>query len=607
MHESSQNADVQKIVTSRALGTGIASIALIILGGVIWSGALADYLSPRGAWQLRSLGFMLVCLGVTGTTWLCGAITAGRFLSESYYPRIYAAAEKLTQPRVGIPIVVGFLFFMYWETLSFTFFGDDFQILSWVARGPLRMLFPIEGIYHYFPVTMVLIGIPQWLGFGEASTYHFANVMFHCANTILVFAIARELLDNRFEATFSAILFGLFFLAYNPVAWSLVGNHYVTSTFFALLAFLWFIRYRHSQSNRYLWGFALTYSMSIYTHEICVPLVAACFLYDLSRKGRQLLALPLITLRRIGGAYMVPVVALAVLWAIKYFFTPRIVISQNDPTKLLQNFITAACYFLPSNNMNAYWIFSRWGQNSLLLAGASLTIAAITAAVCLKANRTQRLMLGWYILFVLLPVLVAQVGPRYFYVAAVGWAVFWATVVTRTGRFLVRFHFGTRDTHLREPGPLLAGFGAVLLCICIAVQGQRHAVHLIDVWRQGSDITRNVIESTIELVGRHPQTETLIIVDQPTWHRADTFHGAPLLIDSMRFPLDVLTDLEIPNVSSVRLTVDNFFDAAHPKTSPEQLAAAAREPGTLVIVYDATVQRMVPYEYGPESTSESNR
>jgi hypothetical protein len=607
MSGSNSSSENKSIVKIRALGTSIASIALVISGGFLWSGALADHFSPRGTWQLKSLGFMLICLGVTGITWLCGIVAASRFLSESDYPRIYTAAERFAKRRYGIPILFGFMFFMYRETLELTFFGDDFQILSWIAQGPFRMLLPIEGIYHYFPVTLFLIGIPRWLGFGEASTYHFANIMFHSANAVLVFAIALELLKNQFEASISAVLFGLFFLAYDPVTWSLVGNHYVTSTFFALFAFLWFIRYRLNQKKWHLWGFALFYCLSIYTHEICVPLIGACFLYDLSRDGERLFTLPLATLRRILGAYVVPVTALAVLWGVKYFFTVRIVISRNDPIKLLQNFVSAACFFSPFNNMNAYWIFSRWGQNPIILAIASLAVAAIITTLCLKSNREQRTMLGWYIIFVLLPILAAELGPRYFYIAAAGWAVFWATVLTRTGMFLVRFHFGSRDTQMHDSRSLLAGLGAVLLCICIAVQGQRHAAHLVGVWRQGSKITESVVESTVELVNQHPQTEKLIVVDQPTWHRADTFYGAPLLIGSIHFTLDAVTDLDIPHVKSVRLTTDNFFDEAHPRTLPERLTAVAREPGVLVIVYEEATHRMIPYQHDPALTPRPNR
>lgn len=608
MSESTENVEVLKIVTLRALSIGIASIALVLVGGILWSGALGNHLSPRGVWQLRSLGFMLLCLGATGITWLCGAIAIDRFLTQSDYLKIYAVVERFAKWRFGIPILVGFLFFMYRETLHFTFFGDDFRILSWIDRGPLRMLFPIERIYHYFPVTLLLIGIPRWLGFGDAFTYHFANVLFHSANTVLVFVIARQLLDNRFEASMSAVLFGLYFLTYDPVSWSLVGNHYVTSTFFALLAFLCFIRYRLNQKKNCLWGFALFYCLSIYTHEICVPLIAACFLYDLLREGRHVFAAPLATLGRRLGAYVVPVGALAVLWGVKFFFTARIVISRNDPTKLLQNFVTAACYFLPFNNMNAYWIFSRWGQNFLLLVIASLAITAIATTVFLRANHTQRLMLGWYVLFVLLPILAAQLGPRYFYIAAVGWAVFWATVLTRMGTFLVRSLFGTKETHLREPGPLVAHLGAALVCACIALQGQRHAAHLVEVWRQGSDITKSVIESTVDLVNRHPHIKTLIAVDQPTWYRANTFTGTLLLGGSIGLALDALTDLDIPNVQSVRLNSDNSFDEVFPKTSPERLTALAREgPDVLVIVYDDATQRMIPYQYDSVPTPRSTR
>lgn len=538
---------------------------------------------------------MLLCLGMTGIIWLCGTIAVIRFLSESDYPKIYAAAEKLARRRFGVPILFGVMFFMYRETLQFTFFGDDFQILSWVGEGPLKMLLPIEGIYHYFPVTLLLIGTPRWLGFGEASTYHFINILMHSANTILVYGIAGELLRNRLEAGISATLFGFFFLAYDPVVWPLVGNHYVASTFFALLAFLWFIRYRQNQKRLYLWGFTLFYGLSIYTHEICVPLVGVCLFYDLSRERGQILALRMALLRRILRDYAGPIAILAVLWAVKYFFTTRIIISHNAPTKLLQNLITAACYFSPFNNMNAYWIFSKWGQNPLVLAFASLAVAAIIATLYLKANREQRVMLAWSILFVLLPILAAELGPRYFYIAAVGWAIYLATVLSKIGTIFVRFHLGKRYAQQHEPVPLLAGFGAVLLCIFVAVQGQRHSAHLVDVWHQGSDIIKSTLESTVELANLHPQIERLIVVDQPTLHCADTFHGAPLLISSMRPVLSVSTDIDIPRVDSVRFHINNFFDEAHPKTSPEHLDVVARDPGVLVIVYDETKQRMIPY------------
>jgi hypothetical protein len=594
MTNSAENRPNGRTVCARAVFIGIAALACTALGTALWTGALAGRFSPVGARQVCSLGFLLVCVGVAGAVWLLSAYTVECFAGEALR-RAGREIERSSIWPVGLAVLAAVIFLAYWPALRLSFFGDDFYLLNVLSQGPLRMLLPIGDIYHYFPVTLLLIGIPRWLGIGEASVYHFVNILLHSVNAALVYLIAFRLLQSRFHAFGSAVIFSFFFLSYEPVLWPLVGSHYVVSAFFGLLSFLSFMRYRLSGGKRYLWGFVVLYALSIYTHEIAVPLIGVCIFYDLTHDGGPR---PSLSLRRLGSiskAYAVPAAALALLMGIKYFYTLRVIVSRNAALKLVQSFVSAACFLSPFNNMNAYWVFSRWGQNPFFVALAFAVIVLLLGVCFAKVGRELRVMLVWSLLFVLPAILAAELAPRYFYIPAVGWSIFWAGVIRAAGaRLAGRPLFGA-GTQLPEPRALLGLLVAGLLYGCVALQGYLHASHLVGIWGEGSEIIRETVSSTAELIGRHPDKGEVIVVDQPTWYRGDDFFGAPLLIGSMRLPLAALLKLDRPHVSSVKLHSTNFFDESFPKVSRAELEAAA-EKGALVLQYDPREQRMTLYE-----------
>ncbi len=570
------------------------ALACTALGTALWTGALAGRFSPVGARQVGSLGFLLVCVGVAGAVWLLSAYVIESFAGEALR-RAGRDIERSSIWPMGLAVLAAFIFLAYWPALRFSFFGDDYYLLNVLSEGPLRMLLPIRDIYHYFPVTLLLIGIPRWLGIGEASVYHFVNILLHAVNAALVYLIALRLLHSRLHAFGAAVIFSFFFLSYEPVVWPLVGNHYVVAAFFVLLSFLSFMRYRVDGGRRYLWGFIVLYVLSIYTHEIAVPLIGVCIFYDLTYDGEPR---PSFSLRRLGSisrAYAVPAAALALLLGIKYFYTLRVIVSRNTSLKLLQSFVSAACFLSPLNNMDAYWVFTRWGQNPLFLAFASVAVVLLLGVCFAKVGRELRLMLVWSLLFVVTAIVAVELAPRYFYIPAVGWSIFWAGVIrAAVTRLTDRPLFGAR-LQLPETRALLGLLAAGLLYGCVALQGYRHASHLVDIWGEGSAIIRGTVISTAQLIGQHPDTREVIVVDQPTWYRGDDFFGAPLLIGSMRLPLAALLKLDRPPLRSVMLHSENFFDESFPKVSRAELDAAAAE-GALVLHYDPSGQHMTLWE-----------
>jgi hypothetical protein len=71
---------------------------------------------------------------------------------------------------------------------------------------------------------------------------HLENVLFHCANTVLLFLLLQRMTDARWRSIFVAALFGLHPLHVESVAW-ISERKDVLSTFFGFLTLLAYVRY----------------------------------------------------------------------------------------------------------------------------------------------------------------------------------------------------------------------------------------------------------------------------------------------------------------------------------------------------------------------------
>ncbi|MBI4831958.1 MAG: hypothetical protein HY801_10485 [Candidatus Lindowbacteria bacterium] len=491
-------------------------------------------------------------------------------------------------------MLFGLTFAVYHRSIGFTFFADDFFVLDLISEGPLKALLPSRNVYHYFPVFLLLAGVPRWLGIGQPGVYHVLILLIHSANSVLVYHIARRLLGSRFHASGAALIFSLFFMSYDPVLWTLSGSFYVMSLFFALLSFASFLQYRINGRRFYLLGFPAFYIIAIYTNELTAPILGVCLLYDLTRRSEDEFSL-LRSWLSTSWLYVGPAVAIVVLSIIKHLFTSKILVAHNSPLKLAQNFVSAACFLSPFNNTTAYWLFSKIGQNWMCVVAGSVTMVVVLVVCLAKGNQGQRVALAWVSLCVLPAILLAELSPRYFYIPAAGWAIFWAGTAQADTEWMKGRPLFKRQERFPEERALLAFVAAGLIYACVALQGYRHIAHLIDLWGQGSAIIQEATQSTADLIIQYPSKKKVIVVDQPVWLQADDFYGAPLLIDSMSLPLKGLLNIDRPGIKGVAYESDSPF-SYFPKVTQEELQAIAADPETLVIRYDPNKRRMVPME-----------
>lgn len=119
--------------------------------------------------------------------------------------------------------------------------GPTFKSLIWaLATDHAANWHPLTWLSHMADVS--LFGLdPGW--------HHFMNLLFHCANTFLLFTVLRKMTGMLWQSGFAAALFALHPLHVESVAW-VAERKDVLSTFFWMLTLLAYIRYAEAPGKK---------------------------------------------------------------------------------------------------------------------------------------------------------------------------------------------------------------------------------------------------------------------------------------------------------------------------------------------------------------------
>lgn len=148
------------------------------------------------------------------------------------------------------------------------------------------------GVTGYRPLTLASFALNYYFGGYGPAGYHLVNILLHISNAFLVFLIVSAVADAGRERRYLAILVaGLF--AVHPVQTSAVtyisGRAVLLASFFSLLAFYSFLRFRDDAGRRGLWlpAAALTFLLGLLSKEIAVSVIGLAAAYDFFFRGKR--------------------------------------------------------------------------------------------------------------------------------------------------------------------------------------------------------------------------------------------------------------------------------------------------------------------------------
>ena len=268
----------------------------------------------------------------------------------------------------------------------------------------------------------------QLFGAGNAGAMHLVNVLFHTANSVLLFLLLRRATGSEYRSLCAAALFAFHPLHVESVAW-IAERKDVLSTLFGMLAMWHYFSYALT-SRRLNYGCSLLFfAIGLMAKPMLVTLPVMFLLLDYWPLRR-------FAMQKLGGLLIekLPFFCLALASCVATFLVQKqVAIVKLDQLSLplrIANAITTYIAYLGKTFWPARLVFFyphpiTHASYEVIFSGLALVV--ITAGVWLLRHRSPYLVFGWlWYLGTLVPVIgLVQVGSqemadRYTYVPLIG-------------------------------------------------------------------------------------------------------------------------------------------------------------------------------------------
>lgn len=350
-------------------------------------------------------------------------------MTENRMP--YQSVRRFSIFWIGLLLLTAAL---YAPALRFGFIWDDPVWFGRVVGKSLgELLAPLPEYHFYRPGTLLINRLfMQANGTFDALPLHAFQIAVHLLNIALVARLCRALRLGRSLARGTALLFALYPLSHQAIAWAAPQQGWVTC--FMLLTAWAYLTARQRASKRWLAGALFAYLLAIAVQESAVQLLPWLFLLEWRARAswRALWRAPALTL-------FAPATLLYLgfwLQAPKYEGVTTLALEPEVLWYLLQGLVFPAAGFIGSVPATlAPWI-----------RPLMLTVLAGLLGVLVIRRRFWPLALGlsWYGLqwlstWVGLDYVYVALSSRLFYLSAFGAALLWAAALLPDARSPVRF------------------------------------------------------------------------------------------------------------------------------------------------------------------------
>jgi len=347
--------------------------------------------------------------------------------------------------------------------------------------------------------------------------FHLTNLLFHTANTVLLFLLLKAMTARVWPSAFVAAFFAWHPLHVESVAW-ISERKDVLSTFFFLLTLLAYVKYARSTASRsrfYVLSLVL-FAFALMSKPMVVTLPFLLLLLDYWPLRRISLSTFPDSRRRVPRLVLekLPFLALTLAASIVTYSVQRAAgaVSSLETIplrlRLANSVLSYARYiaktFWPSK-LAAIYPYPVHHQ-MLWVLGPALLLAGLSALVLLRGRRQPFLLTGWFwFLGTLVPVIgLVQVGAqsiadRYMYIPSIGLfiLVVWGVEALLASPVAAQAGTGTVSSPITQAPPTAAdarricATAAGLLCLAACLVCSSFQIRY---WRDGEHLFRHAVE-----------------------------------------------------------------------------------------------------------------
>ncbi len=236
----------------------------------------------------------VLALGVIATLLTRSRLVRSR---SSTQDRVTSRAALTADDALAIVSIVVVIVAAYWSALRMPFVSDDYMIanLTRLFSGNYSAVFTRGGGDGFFrPIGFISLAWTWPWARLDPVRWHAVALVLHCANSAMVYVLARSIGAARPWAWFAAALFAVHGAHPEDVAW-IAGRFDVLAAFFSLAALIAFVHLW--ETGALIWGIASAIAMTagILSKEsaYAVPLMMAVYSVsrpDFRKRGARLLA-----------------------------------------------------------------------------------------------------------------------------------------------------------------------------------------------------------------------------------------------------------------------------------------------------------------------------
>jgi protein O-mannosyl-transferase len=184
-------------------------------------------------------------------------------------------------------------FGVYANSLDNEFVFDDESVI--VGYTPLQELSSIpkfftaeEGFHqvigrYYRPVVSTTYAVDFAIWGLKPSGFHLTNILIHTVTTLLLLSILLKLFGEyeygQISSFIGALIFAVHPIHTEAVSW-VSGRTDSLVTLFLFLSLLFYIKYRESENNKYLFVSLSAYALALLSKEMAVTFPVIIFLFD---------------------------------------------------------------------------------------------------------------------------------------------------------------------------------------------------------------------------------------------------------------------------------------------------------------------------------------
>lgn len=363
--------------------------------------------------------------------------------------------------------LISFLVLLKSLQADFVMWDDDINILTnpmvhgLTLRNVSRMFTDTDQAMRYKPLSWLVWAVIYQVGGAKPFGFHLINLLFHFANSALLFLLLQKLVTRKrtnsntsslypaFCCAIGAVFWAVHPLRVEPVAWA-TGLPYGQSLYFMLISLLCYLEQvspqRSAPSRRvWYWASVLTFALALFTYPIVIGYVLVLVVLDCYPLNRIAFT-GRFCLRAVSSRVWlekIPFVAVAASFAIlnlyarlhpgHFWYNPPSLEQFGLGPRLMQSFYVWANYLWkevwPSDLSPYYLELVEFRPTDVTVVCSAVLVMAFTAFCYWQRRRCPVLLAVWACyLTLLVPMLGWTEHPhvandRYSFIAAMGWSV----------------------------------------------------------------------------------------------------------------------------------------------------------------------------------------